>query len=146
MPAIERSIQIQRPAAEVFAYLADFSRHHEWAAHRLEVQQTSEGSVSEGTTFRSIGHQGGLNFKNENVVTELVPNERIAFESEAAAGRFRNAFVLREDDGHTLLVKRVGVVRAKALLGPILALFLPLAGGALDKDLRRIKAKLEGEA
>jgi uncharacterized membrane protein len=144
MPHIERQTTISAPVEKVFAYLADFSRHREWAVHDLEVGDIGQGPVAAGTTFRSRGRMWGLNINNENVVTEFVPNECIAFESVSPGGRFRNAFSLREEGDRTLLVKQVDVVRPRVLLSPLVRLGFPLvAGRRLNQDLQRIKARLE---
>ena len=145
---IERQITINAPVAEVFGYLADFTRHGEWAAHALRSQQTSEGPVNPGTTFTSIGHQFGRDNEDKVTVTEIVPSERIVFESEGAAGRFRHYFLLQEEDGRTRLTKGVELLQLSVLLrllSPVVAAFRVTAR-AFDGDLQRIKAKLEGEA
>jgi len=141
---IERQITVSAPAEKVFSYLADFSRHHEWGLHRLEVSQTSEGPVVAGTTFQSRGRMWGLDIRNENGVTEFVPNRRIVFESVSPGGRFRNAFTIEEQRDTSLLVKQVEVVQPRMLLWPLVRLGFPLvAGRRLEGDLKRIKAKLE---
>lgn len=143
----ERQITIDAPVEKVFSYLADFSRHGEWAMHGLEVGQMSQGPVAVGTTFHSRGRMLGLNINNENVVTEFVVNRHVAFESVSPGGRFRNAFFLRGEGDRTLLVKQVEVVRPRALLWPLVRLAFPLAARRrLQQDLQRIKATLEGEA
>ena len=56
---IERQITINASLEKVFAYLADFTRHGEWAAHPLRIEQASQGPVGVGTSFTSVGHQFG---------------------------------------------------------------------------------------
>ena len=144
---VEQRITVNAPVEKVFGYLADLSRHHEWALHGLEVSQTSEGPVVVGTTFQSRGRMWGLDIRNENVVTEFVPNHRIVFESVSPGGRFCNAFTIEEHGATTLLVKQVEVVQPSMLLWPLVRFGFPLvAGRRLDQDLQRIKAKLEDEA
>ncbi len=144
---VERSITVNVPVEKVFSYLADFSRHGEWATHKLAMGQISQPPAGVGTGFESRGRMWGLGIHNENVVTEFVPNQRIAFESVSPGGRFRNAFVIQEQGDETLLVKKVEVLQPRAMLWPLVRFGFPLvAGRRLRLDLERIKAKLEAEA
>jgi uncharacterized protein YndB with AHSA1/START domain len=143
---IERQITINAPAEKVFSYLADFPRHTEWAANPLRIEQTSSGPVGVGTTFASVGHQLGRDWKDKLTVTEVVLNEKIVFESDGKAGRFRHYFLLQEEGEGTRLTKGTETLHMPFpfnLLAPIGNIMTPRQ---FDSDLRRIKAKLEGEA
>lgn len=145
---IERQITITAPIERVFNYLADFARHAEWAAHPLRLEQTSQGPVGPGAIFTSVGHQFGRDNEDKITVTEVVPSEKIVFDSEGGAGRFRHYFLLEEEDGGTRLTKGVELLKPSfllRLLSPIVAAFRVTAR-AFDGDLGRIKAKLEGGA
>ena len=145
MAATERQILIDAPVDSVFAYLADLSRHPEWAAHDLHVEQTSEGPVGVGTTFTSVGHQMGRDNENKVSVVEFVANERIAYESQFDANRMRNYFLLEQEDGGTRLTKGADPLELHfpaSVLFPMLRM-MGQVGSGLDGDLRRIKAKLE---
>lgn len=48
---VARSITINRPVAEVFAYVSDVSNEPAWHTDVLEARQTSEGPIGIGTTF-----------------------------------------------------------------------------------------------
>ena len=147
MASIEKQLTIDAPVEKVFDYLADFLRHSEWADVPLKIEQTSGGPVGQGTTFKSVGHQLGRDFKGEVTVTEFVPNEKLAFEAKGDTFHFRHHFLLHEEEGRTRLTKVTEPLRLSlpfSLLSPLLnALILPRG---LDGDLRRIKAQLEGEA
>lgn len=145
MAVFERQTTVNSPVAEVFSYLADLPRHAEWAAHRLSIQQTSEGPVGLGTTFACVGHMMGQDHADQVTITEFVPNSRIAFESIGDAGRWRHYIQLQEESGGTRLTKGSEILEPSLmtrLLAPIAKMFVIPA--ALAGDLRRIKAKLEG--
>ena len=58
MAIVERSTTIDAPAERVFDYVADITRHPEWAGHKLEVVVKSQGPVQAGSTFETVGqHQ-----------------------------------------------------------------------------------------
>lgn len=142
MAKIERQITINAPVEKVFSYLADIPRHAEWAAHRLQIQQTSGGPVGVGTTFTSLNHAMGREFQDELAVTELVPNTRIAFEANGKTGRFRHYFVLQTEGMGTRVSKAIEPLKVSpAFLAPILRILV--APRSLVGDLQRIKAKLE---
>ena len=89
----EGSVQIAAPVDEVYAYLADFTRHAEWDEMTERVEQVKAGDASGvGAEFKAyealaklakvgsgdafVKNQAGL-AKRE--VTEMVPNKRIAW-------------------------------------------------------------------
>ena len=88
----EKEVQINASPDEVFGYVADFTRHGEWAAHDLKIEQTSEGAVGTGSTFTSWGHQGGRTSENNLVVKEFAPGQRLVFEAMGKEGRYRHLF------------------------------------------------------
>ncbi len=98
-----------------------------------------------GSTFVSVGRQFGRENENHITVVEFIPSEKIVFESEGRAGRFRHYFIMKKDGGITSLIKRAEIIQASLalrLLSPIFAA-LRVTGRVFDGDLRRIKAKLE---
>ncbi len=48
---VARSITINRPVAEVFAYVSEVSNEPAWHTDVLEARQTSAGPIGIGTTF-----------------------------------------------------------------------------------------------
>lgn len=145
MPRVERETTVNVPAAKAFPYLADVSRHVEWAGHSLEVQQTSEGPIAVGSTFSSVGHQLGTH-KGQVTITELVPNEKIVYEAQDDVGHFRHSFVLAEQDGATRVTKGLEPLKLSLLFRLLSPFILRVAAPkGLAGDLQRIKEKLEGE-
>jgi len=92
-------IVIDASPSVVFGYIADLSRHPEWAQQPLRIRQTSTGPVVVGSTFESMGKAMGER-RDAVTITELVPGERITCESDGWAGAFRNRFeVTARDEG-----------------------------------------------
>ncbi|MBI2912621.1 MAG: SRPBCC family protein [Chloroflexi bacterium] len=145
MAQVERQITIEAAAEKVFAYVADFPRHSEWAEVPLKLERTSEEPVGRGTVFKSVGRQLGRDFAADVTVTEYTPNQKLAYEAEGEAFHFRHHFLLQEEGGLTRLVKgteRVRIALPFSLLFPILSAFGVISRG-LDGDLKRIKTRLE---
>ena len=144
MAGIEKQTTVNAPAVKVFEYVSDISRHPEWAAHKLEVEKASEGPVAAGSTFACEGHQMGTH-RGRVTVTELVPNQKVVYESQDNTGLFRHWFTLREENGTTRLTKGMEALKPSGLFRILAPLVAALAvPRALDGDLKRIKAKIGG--
>ena len=141
----EKQITINAPAEKVFSYLADFPRHSEWAQHQLKVEQTSQGPVGQGTTFKSIGHQFGRDNEDTVTITEFIPNQKIVYESMTKEGQFRHWVGITPADGGVVLTKGAQVLKMNFPLNILFAIIGPLVlPSGLNGDLKRIKAKVEG--
>lgn len=144
MARVEKTISVNAPAEKVFAYLADLTRHSEWANNPLKVEQTSEGAVRQGATFTSVGKQFGRENEDQLTVTEFVVNEKIAFESQGSAGKIRHDFTLKQENGTTTLTKGLQPIQPAGMFKLIMPIVLTfISPGGLDGDLERIKEKLE---
>lgn len=89
----QESIQIERPVEQVYAYLADFPRHAEWAQTLARLQQKRPGDQNglgaQYLTFERQAMQAdrkpgqilrkGLPVKTLCEVHQLIPNRRIAW-------------------------------------------------------------------
>lgn len=148
MAIIERSTTIRLPASQVFSYVADITRHPDWAAHKLEVRPASSGAVQVGSTFETVGRQFGEQ-PGTVTVTELVPDRKIVYESDGPVGHFRHQFLIDDEgDGSVRLTKTMEPLKISSLPLKLLAPLVRsvIAPRGLDGDLARIKARLEGDA
>ncbi len=50
----QHSVLIDQPLEEVFAYITDVNNNSLWQSSTLETEQTSEGPIGVGTTYRSV--------------------------------------------------------------------------------------------
>src|SRR3954462_15573419 len=81
------TVDIERPAAEVFDYLADISRHGEWSPKPFRVEGLAPGPVSPRTTFVSYGPiPGDKEHRNDVDVTAVSPPVRLSFNSREQNG------------------------------------------------------------
>ncbi|MFA5056380.1 MAG: SRPBCC family protein [Dehalococcoidia bacterium] len=75
MARIEESVEIKRPVEKVFAYTIDAKDWSKWLSFIPEAEQTSQGPISVGTTFkgssRLIGHTNNWTAKT----VECEPNK-----------------------------------------------------------------------
>jgi carbon monoxide dehydrogenase subunit G len=114
------STTIERPAAEVFAYLADARNEPSWLPGAERVELVTPEPVGLGTRFEGTYARAGT------VSVELVefePPRRVTFRARSRIVDFDDAVELTEEGGRTLLHARMtarprGPMR---LAGPLMA-------------------------
>lgn len=102
----QTSIVIHAPAAELYSYLLDFTRHPEWVKNVQKVTQEGSDSVQVGTTFQTqegpppvaLGPRLAMMFHfvrglisgakgySRAEITGLEPNRRIAWKAGVPKG------------------------------------------------------------
>ena len=158
MPVISKRIFIQTPVERAFEYLADVERHVDWSgtlSFGLErLTKLTDGPLAVGSRFRSVGklsHRAGV--EDNSTVTELEPNERLAWETVSdGAGQqntFRWAYTLRPRGDattltYTLLERRFDPKPPQMWFPPTLWLIdRKVFGREMESGLSRIREALE---
>lgn len=78
---LQKTVVVDKPLDEVFAYLADFTTTTEWDPGTVTtVLQSGDGSV--GTSYLNTSSFLGRQTRLTYVVRELVPDERIRLRGE----------------------------------------------------------------
>ena len=67
----EAVVEVDRPAAEVFAYLADGRNDPQFSPRVLKIERTPDTATAVGTVFRSTVKDAGMKTAREFRVTEL---------------------------------------------------------------------------
>ncbi|MEN3362381.1 MAG: hypothetical protein V7637_6363 [Mycobacteriales bacterium] len=141
----EATVEIDRPVAEVFAFLADGENDPKFSPRVQNITKTTDGPTSTGTVYASTVKDAGMTTKREFRITEFEPNAKIRW-----AETSKNLVTAREGgydfaavtDGRTRL--RVFNVLEGHGLGKV---FAGLALGAARKDAgafaQRIKTAVE---
>ncbi len=144
MASFERETVINAPPEKVFAYLSDIPRHTEWAQHRIEIEPVADGPAAQGSMYNCVGHQMGTHH-GQVTITELIPMQKIVYESEDDTGHFRHYIMVTAEDGKSRVTKGFESLKLSLMfqvLSPVARFLVPKG---LDGDLSRIKAKLEGQ-
>jgi len=81
---VEVSTVINRPIAEVFAFVANFENHPKWETDYQEVDQLTLMPSGVGTTYQCVLKLPGRSAKSKFEITEYEVNQKIAFEGEVA--------------------------------------------------------------
>lgn len=142
MPSASHSVTINRPVADVFAYVADGEKCPQWRSGVLDIKRmTGDGSV--GTTYQQgVSGPMGRRIPADYMVTAYEPNRRLEFQTVAGPARPHGRYDFEEADGGTRLSFSLD-----AKLGGLKGLFM---GGMVQKTMdsevmaiERIKANLE---
>jgi uncharacterized membrane protein len=145
MKRYQDQISINGPADRVFDYVADFTRHGEWAGHGLQVTKSTEGPVAVGTTFTTTAKQFGTQ-REQSTITEITPGTTFAWDSTGALGRVHHRFSLSEDGGSTTLSKAAEMVQPTFLAKMTSWKLSRDIPKGLHSDLANIKTHVEGSA
>ena len=137
-------VTIDRPPAEVFAYLSDVSRHGEWSPKPYRVEGTS-GPVTAGESFTSVGVvPGDKNHRNEVTVTDSSPPHRLVLDSIEKGEHFLNSFDVEPDGAGTRLTRTFDAPPPKFPLSVVFPLIMAaFIKPDVNKGLSMLKANLE---
>lgn len=86
MATIERSVDVERPADEVWAVLEDVRQIPVYSPSTVAVTDAPERITGAGQRFRQAIVVLGRRFESEWVVTELLPGRRVAMEGTIGVG------------------------------------------------------------
>jgi hypothetical protein len=145
MKRFEDQISINAGADRVYDYVADFTRHGEWAGDGLEVTKSTEGPVVVGSTFSTTAKQFGTQ-REQSTITELVPGKMFAWDSTGALGRVHHWFSLSEAGGSTTLSKGAEMVDPTFLAKVTSWKLSRGIPKGIHSDLANIKVRLEASA
>lgn len=76
MTRIEESIEIKCPVDKVFAYTTDAKKWPKWHSFIPEAEQTSQGPVNVGSTFKGVSRMMGRSMKWTAIATEYELNKK----------------------------------------------------------------------
>jgi uncharacterized protein YndB with AHSA1/START domain len=143
MTKIESTIIIQRPVAEVFAYLVASQNYPKWSVNFEEAKQTSSGSVGVGTTVWFRRRFCGRRIEGTMEVTQYEPDRRLVVRSTLDPLPFQTWYTLEptESVGTRLdCVSELKPTGIYALLDPLIA---SMGQRQLEASLQQLKKQLE---
>ncbi len=141
-----QSIEIDRPAAEVFEYIADMSNNTAWQNGQVSCTWTSDPPIGLGSTYDQEARFLGKSIRSSFEVTEFEPGARIRIVTTAGNMPIDVTRTVEPIDDNRC---RVGaVVRGDApgpmkLLGPLLP---RMVSASVKKDYQRLKQLLETQS
>jgi len=102
VPNAERTIVINKPAADVFAFVADGEKAQQWRSGIVEIRKKS--GDGKGAVYRQVVKgPGGRGIDADYEVTDYQPPTHLAFRAIAGPVRPIGSYDLKETDGKTSL-------------------------------------------
>lgn len=145
MPKLNASVVINRPIAEVSAFLDDPKNVPKWESGLIVSEQTSEGPVGVGNTGRRVNKIMGRRIESTWELTEYAPPARSAFKSTSGDISYTGSVELEAVDGGTRVTYSVDAQMSGfiwRLLDPLMGMF---AQRQFRSDMNRLKEVLESE-
>lgn len=142
------AVYVDRPPEQVFAHVADVSRHGQWSPKMLRVADLpGDGALVAGSTFTSFGQlPGHADHRNEVRVVELDPPHRLVLESRDGSGTYLNTFTVIERGAGSVVRREIDLPRPAGLQGLTMPLFIRLVlGRDLAKGLRNLESQLRSQ-
>lgn len=146
MKPVRVEVEVDRPAAEVFAYLADFANNPEWQRGMRECRWTSAPPHGAGSTYEQRARFLGRDVVSTFRVVEHEPGRRVRITS--VAGSFpitvtRSVEPLGPDRCRVVAVVEGDAGGFFGLAGPLLR---PLVARSVRGDYARLARRLAAPA
>lgn len=144
MPRIERSIEIEAPRAEVFAYATKEESQVAWVSFLKEYQITSEEKQGRGVTERAVIQIGPRAEETRTVWSEYVPEHLLARRSTSGFQMESRLRFSTLEDG-TRVAWTIDYTPPMGPLGRVVDLFLMrrLFINQVEDSLERLKRHFE---
>jgi uncharacterized protein YndB with AHSA1/START domain len=142
MQHFENTVTIQRPAEEVFAFLADFENIPKWNYAIEETRKASAGPVGVGTRYRqtrSVPSRSVEGFE----VTVFEPAGRLAIDGQIGPFHATISYELEAVAAATRLVNTVELDPSHAMLRLAAPLAAPRIKAAVAQNLSELRLILE---
>jgi len=140
---MERSITINRPVEEVFAFVTDVANFTKWNAQAGRTEQSSEGPVGLGTRYRGSSDFMGRTMQWIAEITEYEPNQKAVQQIRMGPTEMTMGWFLQPVEGGTRFT-----IRSEGPTGGLAKLAGPLMDRTMkqqmEDNLARLKALLEG--
>lgn len=103
---VERTVEVARPIAAVFAYLADFTHTEQWDPGTISTTRTDDGPLRVGSTFRNVSRFGKRVTELDYHVVRLEPDARLTFTGNNRTVEATDDMTLRAHDAATVITYR----------------------------------------
>ena len=137
------TIDVQRPAAEVFDYVADMSNNPEWQQGMKSCKWTTEPPIGVGSRYDQLASFMGRTITSRFEVTEFVPGECIrivTYESTFGLDITRRVEPIDESSCRVTAIVRGEQSGVFKLFGPLLN---KMVGASVRRDYAALRQILE---
>lgn len=138
----ELAVEIERPPAEVYAFLADPGNLARWQEDVVEVRDVAGAPLARGSTFTEVRSFVGKRVESALEVTAAEAGRELSLRTVSGPVRLELSHLVEPRDGGTLLTLAGDVDPGKAF-GLAWPLLRKVAERRARADLDRLKAVLE---
>jgi len=138
MARIEESIEIKRPVDKVFAYTTDANNWSKWQSFILQAEQTSQGPMNVGTSFKGVSRMMGRSMKWTAIATEYESNKKWGKNITCGSMAIEEHVIYNLVQGGTTFTI---VYDMKA--GGFLKLLSPVMAGSMRKETKKSLGNLK---
>ncbi len=142
MTKIERSIEIDRPIDEVWAFVHDTSKDALWQTTLRESELLTERPLGVGTRVRELRQFLGVRVELAWEVTEYEPNRKSSIKGVSGPVPLRGSYLLEPAHGGTKFTV-IGELDAHGLFKLAEPVFARLTARELEANLGHCKDLLE---
>jgi len=147
MQRVERSVRIQAPPEEVFAYLSDLDNLAEWQAGVTSARRTSDGDMRVGATALVTRELMGQRMEAPLTVTELAAPHRLGIGSEVSGVKAQATLdLVGVDDGRATDLTFAMEIRGSMLTSFMEPMIAGAAGGDIEASLERLRGRFGPDA
>jgi uncharacterized protein YndB with AHSA1/START domain len=138
MPQAERTVTIQKPVAEVFAFVVNHDNDTQWRPGVVEMRKSGGEGVGE-RWYQRVKGPGGREIPADIEVTQLEPNRVVAFRTVEGPVRPEGRYELADEGGATRFTFSLNaeVKGLKKLMSPMVQKQMNAEVGNLD-NLKRL--------
>ncbi len=143
MIAMASTVEIDRPAAEVFAFVSDMENNPRWQNGMKSSRWTSPPPIGVGSTYAQVAGFLGREIETAFEVVEFEPGKRIRITSTKSTFPLDITRTVEAVDIGSCRVSAVIKGEPRGLLGVLAPLTRPLANRSIQRDYGRLKELLE---
>ena len=136
---IKASIIINKPVDEVFAYVTDVKTWPRWEAGLLKAEQTSDGPLNVGTTFRGMNQVLGQRMEWTSEVTNYIPSKSWGQKIVSKNWATEESLTFEPFQGKTTKF----TLFSELEMGGLLGLFAPFVARRMQKQIEKNLVRLK---
>jgi uncharacterized protein YndB with AHSA1/START domain len=136
----EKSIVIERPVEDVFAYVGDQTNAVHWQAGLIEVRRLTDGPIGLGTRHTIVRTFMGRRLAVDNEYVAFEPGRRIAFRTTSGPMPLEASYVVEPVAEGTRVTSTIAMEASRfvSLAEPLIAASLRREMDAGFRELKRL--------
>ena len=137
------SIKINRPADQVWAYVADYGNDTSWRASARQMHPSRPGPAQVGVTTHEVLRLLGLTFRTDASIDRVDAGRLLEWHAHDRQKQLRGSRLVEPTGQGSCRFTEVVEGRLLGLLRPLEPLVTQLLQRQATADLRRLKHRLE---